>query len=552
MSFQKLGNGPRILCLDGGGMRGLSEILILKDLMIRVQQRSKLDFTPEPHHCFDYICGTSTGGLIAVLIGRLGKTLDECQAIFEGRGAEIFHGGSVKRAARLAVKGSRFSNKGLQKVIGEQVNDDVIMHESELDEGHVPVAVVAISKTTRKHKLFRTYGVRASLEKCSISNACLATAAATTYFEPVTIDHIDYVDGGFGKNNPSDAAIDELQSDDYLLPLDDPVRQVGCFVSIGTGRATYQYDVQTLFSYFGFLKPAGVKAVEEAVQMSINIATESHDKHLDIEKRFETAKRLDCYYRFDVDRGLEAVELSEGGRQAITHIEATTRAYMDENVGKLAACADKLNPRTHGNAVRIIFDSFDLKPGESSGPMDYETENGLWKGCTSNGVYTVEGREGASNDTWIHMMDHIGRIGDKVIDLRDCSLSVAVRIREFKSSTDGKLGAGIVIRFVEGKNNIPLKGLALLKEPNHCYSIFEWRNGTPYRECSFSPQTLTGPSYNGFDTLKITANGNTVRFMVNGQLCAEKDDEAPSEFLHVAITAMGHGTFEFDDLELWQ
>ncbi|KAE8361960.1 hypothetical protein BDV27DRAFT_23318 [Aspergillus caelatus] len=193
-----------------------------------------------------------------------------------------------------------------------------------------------------------------------------------------------------------------------------------------------------------------------------------------------------------------------------------------------------------------------LKPGESRGPTDYETKNGLWRGYTSNGAYTVEGRAGARNDSWVHMMEHIARIGDKVIDLSDCSLSVAVKIREFKSSTDGKLGAGIVIRFVEGKNNIPLKGLVLLKESNNYYSICEWRNVALYCECSFVPQTLTGPSYNGFDTLKITANGNTVRFMVNGQLCAEKDDEAPSEFLHVAIAALGHGTFEFDDLELWQ
>ncbi|KAE8361959.1 hypothetical protein BDV27DRAFT_160186 [Aspergillus caelatus] len=116
----------------------------------RVQQRSKLNFIPESHHYFDYICGTSTGGLISVLIGRLGKTLNECKAIFEERGTDIFPGGSIKEAAKLTLKGSRSSNEGLQKVIDEQVNDDVIMYESKLDEGHVPVAVAAISKNDEK------------------------------------------------------------------------------------------------------------------------------------------------------------------------------------------------------------------------------------------------------------------------------------------------------------------------------------------------------------------------------------------------------------------
>ncbi len=44
---------PRILCLDGGGIRGLSEILILKELMLQVRIHNRLDYTPEPRQCFD-------------------------------------------------------------------------------------------------------------------------------------------------------------------------------------------------------------------------------------------------------------------------------------------------------------------------------------------------------------------------------------------------------------------------------------------------------------------------------------------------------------------
>lgn len=67
----------RILSLDGGGVRGISSLYILKELMAQVarQHRAENPQSPElfPRPCdyFDLICGTSTGGLIALMLGRL-------------------------------------------------------------------------------------------------------------------------------------------------------------------------------------------------------------------------------------------------------------------------------------------------------------------------------------------------------------------------------------------------------------------------------------------------------------------------------------------------
>ena len=66
---------PRILALDGGGVRGLSSLLIFQRIMQEIQ-RLKGDTkpginTPLPCDYFDLICGTSTGGLIAIMLGRL-------------------------------------------------------------------------------------------------------------------------------------------------------------------------------------------------------------------------------------------------------------------------------------------------------------------------------------------------------------------------------------------------------------------------------------------------------------------------------------------------
>src|SRR5579859_655108 len=69
---------PRILALDGGGVRGLSSLLIIQKLMHEVQriminigQATANDASPLPCEYFDLICGTSTGGLIAIMLGRL-------------------------------------------------------------------------------------------------------------------------------------------------------------------------------------------------------------------------------------------------------------------------------------------------------------------------------------------------------------------------------------------------------------------------------------------------------------------------------------------------
>lgn len=67
----------RILSLDGGGVRGISSLYILKELMAQIAREHRAEnpgaseLSPRPCDYFDLICGTSTGGLIALMLGRL-------------------------------------------------------------------------------------------------------------------------------------------------------------------------------------------------------------------------------------------------------------------------------------------------------------------------------------------------------------------------------------------------------------------------------------------------------------------------------------------------
>jgi hypothetical protein len=52
------------LILDGGGIRGVSELLILQEIMERIRFQWNLDEEPLPCDYFDIIGGTGTGGSV--------------------------------------------------------------------------------------------------------------------------------------------------------------------------------------------------------------------------------------------------------------------------------------------------------------------------------------------------------------------------------------------------------------------------------------------------------------------------------------------------------
>lgn len=63
----------RLLCLDGGGIRGLVLVQILLEI-------EKISQTPIVH-MFDWIAGTSTGGILALGLG-CGKTMRQCMGLY--------------------------------------------------------------------------------------------------------------------------------------------------------------------------------------------------------------------------------------------------------------------------------------------------------------------------------------------------------------------------------------------------------------------------------------------------------------------------------------
>ncbi|KAH8930564.1 hypothetical protein BT69DRAFT_1184446, partial [Atractiella rhizophila] len=67
--------GVRILAIDNGGICTFSTLYMLQiGNLLGVPEGEEV----RPCDVFDLICGTSTGGWIALMLGRLGMTVQEC------------------------------------------------------------------------------------------------------------------------------------------------------------------------------------------------------------------------------------------------------------------------------------------------------------------------------------------------------------------------------------------------------------------------------------------------------------------------------------------
>lgn len=108
----------RILAIDGGGIRGIIPALILKNLESRLKENRHLT------DCFDIMTGTSTGGIIVLLLntpGERGKPkykADHILELYSKMGNKVFRNTlwqSVKSGA--GWWGAKYSAHNLEQLL---------------------------------------------------------------------------------------------------------------------------------------------------------------------------------------------------------------------------------------------------------------------------------------------------------------------------------------------------------------------------------------------------------------------------------------------------
>jgi hypothetical protein len=93
------GRGVRILAMDGGGIRGLVLVELLRKLEANTGKRIT--------ELFDVICGTSAGGLLAIAL-LLGRSLEDIEEQFWRISSLVFRKGWFTTAQQLTYTGSKY------------------------------------------------------------------------------------------------------------------------------------------------------------------------------------------------------------------------------------------------------------------------------------------------------------------------------------------------------------------------------------------------------------------------------------------------------------
>jgi patatin-like phospholipase len=141
----------RLLALDGG-VRGLSSLMILHQLMATVDPESP----PKPCEYFDMIGSTSTGGLIAIMLDRLRMTVDDCTLRCLTR--------SSRRRARVTVKGKqqgKFDTAKLERAVKQILVDRGFDKDALLtDSFNVPCKVYVYIDSSADAMLIRQLCLR--------------------------------------------------------------------------------------------------------------------------------------------------------------------------------------------------------------------------------------------------------------------------------------------------------------------------------------------------------------------------------------------------------
>ncbi|KAL1538510.1 Phospholipase A I [Salvia divinorum] len=269
--------GLRILTMDGGGMKGLATVKMLKEI--------EKGTGKQIHELFDLICGTSTGGMLAVALGIKSMSLEKCEEIYKELGKLVFAESVFKeneaatwrekldqlyksssQSFRVVVHGSKHSADQFEKLLKEmcaEEDGDLLIESAVKKVPKVFVVSTLVSVAPAQPFIFRNYqypvgtpelssgvsenliiggqgvattGAQVGYKRSAYIGSCKhlvwqairASSAAPYYLDDFSDGIYRWQDGAIVANNPTIFAIREAQ----LLW---PDSKIDCLVSIGCG-----------------------------------------------------------------------------------------------------------------------------------------------------------------------------------------------------------------------------------------------------------------------------------------------------------------------------
>ncbi|KAK5214220.1 hypothetical protein LTR47_004556 [Exophiala xenobiotica] len=340
-----------LLALDGGGVRGISSMIILKKIMDRVQEveyeRAVVKNKPFDHEerrpvdYFDLAAGTSTGGLIALMLFRLNMKCSEVIAQYDNLAEQVFSPklgsiplhqfgvlgkfvGDIWLKFKAFTGQSQFSHRPLEQVIDvvvaafpldeedrEKKGDAALVKES---QGQMFMCATLADKG--ESILLRNYAppfpplpVTAGAQDLdfntiTIKEAARATSAAPTYLKEVDIQGLKFWDGGLLNNNPIDQVWDNRGD---LVSREAKNPRIKCIVSLGTTHPEHESSIRP---------GRGISRFFNTITKTVAFATNTEAKHRDFDRNMRQHNRRrpekqTAYFRFNAPTDHEQIDLGD-------------------------------------------------------------------------------------------------------------------------------------------------------------------------------------------------------------------------------------------------
>ncbi|XP_040500339.1 calcium-independent phospholipase A2-gamma isoform X2 [Ursus americanus] len=311
------GRGIRILTIDGGGTRGVVALQTLRKLV---------ELTQKPvHQLFDYICGVSTGAILAFMLGLFHMPLDECEELYRKLGSDVFSQNVIVGTVKMSWSHAFYDSQTWENILKDRMGSSLMIETARNPTCPKVAAVSTIVNRgiTPKAFVFRNYGHFPGINSHYLGGcqykmwqAIRASSAAPGYFAEYALGNDLHQDGGLLLNNPSALAMHECKCLWPDVPLE-------CIVSLGTGR--YESDVRNSVTY---------TSLKTKLSNVINSATDTEEVHVMLDGLLPP----DTYFRFNPVM-CENIPLDESRNEKLNQLQLEGLKYIERNEEKMKKLA---------------------------------------------------------------------------------------------------------------------------------------------------------------------------------------------------------------------